>query len=124
MTCTNMYVDELLVLHFPDLLSYVKKAEHAAASRSLPEGQLPPGFGVIAAEPVIRDFAARWITAIESLHRCAPFKNDTESSFTCLKVSGSFQEVKNKCERWAWMNRAVDLLHVPACMAWVCHAGR
>ena len=74
MTCTNMYVDELLVLHFADLLSYVKKAEHAAASRSLPEGQLPPGFGVVAAEPVIRDFAARWTSAIESLHRCAPFK--------------------------------------------------
>lgn len=74
MTCTNMYVEEILALHFADLLIYVKKAEHAAASRSLPEGQLAPGFGVAAAEPVIRNFAARWTTAIESLHRCVPVK--------------------------------------------------
>lgn len=68
-TCTSMYVEEVLALHFGELLSYVKKAEHAAAARALPEGQLPPGFGVAAAEPVIRDFAARWTTAIEALHR-------------------------------------------------------
>ena len=66
----NMYVEEVLGAHFGPLLAYVRKAEHAAKARGLPEGQLPPGFGAAAAEPVIKDFAARWTTAIEALQRC------------------------------------------------------
>ena len=67
----NMYVEEALSAHFGPLLAYVRKAEHAAKARGLPEGQLPPGFGAAAAAPVIKDFAARWTAAIEALHRCA-----------------------------------------------------
>ncbi len=68
-TCMNLYVEEVLAAHFGPLLNYVRKAEHAAKARGLPDGQLPPGFGTAAAEPVIKDFAARWTAAIEALHR-------------------------------------------------------
>lgn len=64
-----MYVEEVLGEHFGDLVEYVKRAEHAAAAQELPAGRLAPGFGVAAAEPVIRGFAGRWTTAIEALHK-------------------------------------------------------
>lgn len=38
--------------------------------QGLPEGQAPEGFGPKEAAPVIKDFAARWTSALEALHRC------------------------------------------------------
>jgi hypothetical protein len=37
--------------------------------QGLPEGQAPEGFGPKEAAPVIKDFAARWTSALEALHR-------------------------------------------------------
>lgn len=39
--------------------------------QGLPEGQAPEGFGPKEAAPIIKDFAARWTSALEALHRCA-----------------------------------------------------
>lgn len=40
-----------------------------ASLQGLPEGQAPEGFGPKEATPVIKDFAARWTSALEALHR-------------------------------------------------------
>lgn len=68
-SCTGMYVEEALSGHFQLLLNYVQKAEHARKAQGLPEGQAPEGFGPKEAAPIIRDFAARWTSALEALHR-------------------------------------------------------
>ena len=74
-----MYVEEALAAHFGDLLTYVKKAEHAAKAQDLPEGQLAPGFGAAAAEPIIKGFAARWTSSLEALHRCVLQRRSLQS---------------------------------------------
>lgn len=66
-----MYVEQALDGHFQLLLNFVRKADHAVAAQSLPEGLVPEGFGPKEAAPVIKDFAARWTSALEALHRCA-----------------------------------------------------
>ena len=81
--CTGMYVEEALGGHFPLLLGFVQKADHAAAAQGLPEGTAPPGFGPKEAAPIIKDFAARWTSALEALYRCAPAPPLALSDMSC-----------------------------------------
>jgi hypothetical protein len=69
--CTNLYVEEQLLMHFGELVTFVKGAEHVLAQQGTPDGPPPPGFGVAEAEPTVRNFTSKWTTSIEVLNRCA-----------------------------------------------------
>jgi hypothetical protein len=43
-SCTNLYVEEQLMGHFPMLLEFVKKAEQQQKRLAIPEGQAIPNF--------------------------------------------------------------------------------
>ncbi|GLC44043.1 hypothetical protein PLESTB_000222700 [Pleodorina starrii] len=68
-SCTGLFVDDQLAVHFRELVDWVKKAEQAAKRSGVPEGQHLPGFAPAQAAPILRDFAARWKDAIECMHR-------------------------------------------------------
>lgn len=67
--CTSMYVEDQLQMYFRDLLDFVKKAEQTQKRLAIPEGSPIPGFTPAHAAPVLRDFGARWTSAIEAMHR-------------------------------------------------------
>ncbi|KAL2497554.1 Vacuolar protein sorting-associated protein [Abeliophyllum distichum] len=68
---TAIFVEELLVEHFSDLIKFVKtRASEDPSSGS--ERQIT----VAEVEPIVKDFAGRWKTAIELMH------NDVITSFS------------------------------------------
>ncbi|GFP93777.1 vacuolar protein sorting-associated protein 52 a [Phtheirospermum japonicum] len=71
---TAIYVEELLVEHFSDLIKFVK----TRASEDLVSGSEHP-ITVTEVEPIVKDFGSRWKAAIELMH------NDVITSFSnCL----------------------------------------
>ncbi|GIL58131.1 hypothetical protein Vafri_12985 [Volvox africanus] len=68
-SCTGLFVDDQLAVHFRELVDWVKKAEQAAKRSGVPEGQHIPGYAPTQAAPILRDFATRWKEAIEAMHR-------------------------------------------------------
>ncbi|GIM13423.1 hypothetical protein Vretimale_16472 [Volvox reticuliferus] len=68
-SCTGLFVDDQLAVHFRELVDWVKKAEQAAKRSGVPEGQHIPGYAPVQAMPILRDFATRWKDAIEAMHR-------------------------------------------------------
>ncbi|GAB4822229.1 hypothetical protein N2152v2_009275 [Parachlorella kessleri] len=67
--CTSIYVEEGLQKTVPNLVTFVKRAESAAAQMGGAEGQLIPGFGPSEGSGVARDFTNRWQAAVESINR-------------------------------------------------------
>ncbi|XP_022885788.1 vacuolar protein sorting-associated protein 52 A-like [Olea europaea var. sylvestris] len=68
---TAIFVEELLVEHFSDLIKFVK----TRASEDSSSGSERP-ITVAEVEPIVKDFAGRWKTAIELMH------NDVITSFS------------------------------------------
>ncbi|KXZ50201.1 hypothetical protein GPECTOR_17g838 [Gonium pectorale] len=68
-SCTGLFVDDQLGVHFRDLTDWVRKAEQAAKRAATPEGHHIPGFAPQQAAPILRDFAARWQSSIEAMAR-------------------------------------------------------
>ncbi|KAL0339844.1 UNVERIFIED_CONTAM: Vacuolar protein sorting-associated protein 52 A, partial [Sesamum radiatum] len=68
---TAIYVEELLVEHFSDLIKFVKTraSEDPSSSSERP-------ITVTEVEPIVKDFASRWKAAIELMH------NDVITSFS------------------------------------------
>jgi hypothetical protein len=67
----NVYVEEALGLHMGDLVRFVRAAEAAAKQQNVRDGLPVPGYGPPEAAPIMKDFAARWTSAIEALNKCA-----------------------------------------------------
>ena len=66
----DQFVEEALLAQFRPMIDFVKRAETAlkqAESAGVGSGALP-GFGAHEAEPVMREFAAKWKAAIEQIH--------------------------------------------------------
>ncbi|KAL2934820.1 Vacuolar protein sorting-associated protein 52 A, partial [Bienertia sinuspersici] len=61
---TTIYVEELLLEHFSDLIKFVK-------TRASEDSNLSPekAISVSEAEPLVKDFASRWKDAIELMHK-------------------------------------------------------
>ncbi|KAL3641855.1 Vacuolar protein sorting-associated protein 52 [Castilleja foliolosa] len=68
---TSIYVEELLVEHFSDLIKFVK----TRASEDPVSGSEHP-ITVAEVEPIVKDFGSRWKAAIELMH------NDVITSFS------------------------------------------
>lgn len=80
----NVYVEEALGLHVGDLVRFVRAAEAAAKQQNVPEGLPVPGYGPPEAAPIMKDFAARWTSAIEALNKCAaPLSPQGTDSSSC-----------------------------------------
>ena len=62
--------------------------------QGLPEGQAPEGFGPKEAAPVIKDFAARWTSALEALHRCCVAGSSCITS--CHSYSGCYLQTSGR----------------------------
>mmetsp|Transcript_35681 Transcript_35681/g.90202 ORF Transcript_35681/g.90202 Transcript_35681/m.90202 type:complete len:761 (-) Transcript_35681:796-3078(-) len=66
--CSELYVEDQLMNHFPMLVEFVKKAEQQQKRMAVPEGQPIPNFAPPQAAPILRDFAARWQHSVESMY--------------------------------------------------------
>lgn len=64
-----MYVEEVLTEHFARLVAFVKKAETAQKLQGVPENTPVPKYGPVEAEPVVKEFTAKWSSGIDSLHK-------------------------------------------------------
>ncbi|KAL7106494.1 hypothetical protein ACP275_07G117000 [Erythranthe tilingii] len=69
---TSIYVEELLMEHFSDLIKFVK----IRASEDPSSGSSERPISVSEVEPIIKDFGSRWKAAIELMH------NDVITSFS------------------------------------------
>lgn len=63
---TSLYVETRLTAGAPQLMTFVKRGEAAAATIS--EGTPVPGYGPSEGAPVARDFSTRWEKIVEVLH--------------------------------------------------------
>lgn len=68
-TCTGLYVEDQLQLHFQDLIQFVKKAEQSQRRLAVQEGSQIPGYTPGQAGPILRDFSSRWTSAIELMNK-------------------------------------------------------
>ena len=64
-----MYVEETLQQQFGALIAFVKQAEAAQIATKTPLDQPIPHFGSREAQPIAKDFTAKWSPAIETLNR-------------------------------------------------------
>ncbi|CAA7052316.1 unnamed protein product [Microthlaspi erraticum] len=62
---TSLFVEELLVEHFSDLIKIVKSLTSAEDPNSNQERSIT----VAEVEPLVKDFGSRWKTAIELMHK-------------------------------------------------------
>ncbi|RAL39931.1 hypothetical protein DM860_008071 [Cuscuta australis] len=69
---TSIFVEELLLEHFSDLIKFVK----SRASEDPSSGSERPPVMASEVEPIVKDFASRWKSAIELMH------NDVITSFS------------------------------------------
>lgn len=69
---TSIFVEELLLEHFSDLIKFVK----TRASEDPSSGSERPPVMASEVEPIVKDFASRWKSAIELMH------NDVITSFS------------------------------------------
>lgn len=69
---TSIFVEELLLEHFSDLIKFVK----TRASEDPRSGSERPPVMASEVEPIVKDFASRWKSAIELMH------NDVITSFS------------------------------------------
>lgn len=69
---TSIFVEELLLEHFSDLIKFVK----TRASEDPSSGSERPPVMSSEVEPIVKDFASRWKSAIELMH------NDVITSFS------------------------------------------
>ena len=63
--CIHLYVEDQLVVNFPMLLGFVKKAEQQQKRLGIPEGQCIPHLGPQQAVPILKDFTARCVYVYE-----------------------------------------------------------
>ncbi|KAK9838884.1 hypothetical protein WJX74_005159 [Apatococcus lobatus] len=104
-TCTNIYVEEVLSEHFSGLLTFTKRAEAANKARGDRADAPPaPGFGAAEAGPVVRDFTARWASALEQLHR------DTLREFKASQTCGREVLKAAMTQLLLYYTRLLDLL--------------
>ncbi|CAH9093868.1 unnamed protein product [Cuscuta epithymum] len=70
---TALFVEEILLEHFSDLIKFVKTRGSEEPSSG---SQRPPAITASEVEPIVKDFASRWKGAIELMH------NDVITSFS------------------------------------------
>ncbi|MEW5309332.1 MAG: hypothetical protein WDW38_001227 [Sanguina aurantia] len=66
-SCMGLYVEDQLGGSFREMVEFVKKAEQQHKRSAVADGSPIPGFGPAQASPILHDFGARWMSALESM---------------------------------------------------------